>query len=190
MMREEHAVSFYGSSNDRFCTDRQRARQTPGAIDPTLDAGGLHGVWAAHQSTAIIATGHWVKLDAVTGHAVSALELVAGDLAANRILALTHSAIRSWRRLAGVANPSQAFPRHSAQVGRSAAGLPMYVELLPRMHRRPRRHRDRSTPSPQQRAWGTTNSSTPDQHAGSADKHRLSRLQRSVLDTARPGGGA
>jgi hypothetical protein len=56
------------------------------AIDPTLAAGRLHAVRAAHQSTAIIDTGHWVKLDAVTGHALRAHELVAGEGAATHTL--------------------------------------------------------------------------------------------------------
>jgi hypothetical protein len=103
-------------------------------IDPKLDAGGLHAVRAAHQSTAIIGTGHWVKLDAVTGHALRAHTLVAGEGAATHIVALTRYVIGSWRHLAGLANPSQASPRHADQVARSAAGLRMNFDLLPRVH--------------------------------------------------------
>jgi hypothetical protein len=82
-------------------------------ISPTLDTGGLHAVLAAHQSTAIIDTDHWVELDAVTGHALRAHELVAGDVAATHIVALTRRAIRSWRHLARLANPSEASPRQA-----------------------------------------------------------------------------
>jgi hypothetical protein len=83
------------------------------AIDPTLDPGGLHALRAAHQSTAIIDGDRWVKLDAVTGHALRAHALVAGDGAATHGVALTRRAIRSWRHLAGLANPSQASQRQS-----------------------------------------------------------------------------
>jgi hypothetical protein len=53
------------------------ARGAARAISPTLDASGLHAVQAAHQSTAIANTDNSVKLDAVTGHALRAHELVA-----------------------------------------------------------------------------------------------------------------
>jgi DMSO/TMAO reductase YedYZ molybdopterin-dependent catalytic subunit len=38
------------------------------------------------------------------------------------------------RHLAGLANPSQASPRQANQVARSAAGLQINFELLPRVH--------------------------------------------------------
>jgi hypothetical protein len=71
------------------------ARADARAISPTLDAGGLHAVRAAHQSTAIANTDNWAKLDAVTGHALRAHELVAGEFAAPHIVALTRRAISS-----------------------------------------------------------------------------------------------
>jgi Oxidoreductase molybdopterin binding domain len=166
------------------------------AIDPTSDAGGLHPVRAAHQSTAIIDTDHWVKLDAVTGHALRAHELVAGEGAATHIVALTRRAIRSWRHLAGLANPSQASPRQADHVARSAAGLQMNFELLPRVHGGPvrvvvpgyvgarsvkvievLRHCSKG-PAAQRILQHLTN--TP---AG-VDKPRLSRVQGWVLDAA------
>jgi hypothetical protein len=61
------------------------ARAAARAISPTLDASGLHAVRAAHQSTAIANTDNWVKLDAVTGHALRAHELVAGEFAARGV---------------------------------------------------------------------------------------------------------
>jgi hypothetical protein len=146
------------------------------AIDPTSDAGGLHAVRAAHQSTAIIDTDHWVKLDAVTGHALRAHELVAGEGAATHIVALTRRAIRSWRHLAGLANPSQAScgkPTRSPEVllayRRTSncfrASTVVWLRSGARIRRCPQRQSDRSTPTLQQKACGSTNSSTPDKHA-------------------------
>jgi hypothetical protein len=83
---------------------QRAARAAARAIDPTLDTSGLHAVRAAHQSTAIIDSDHWVKLDAVTGHALRAHELGADEGAAVHIVALTRRAIRSWRHLASLAN--------------------------------------------------------------------------------------
>ena len=97
------------------------ARAAARAISPTLDTSGLHAVRAAHQSTAIVNADNWVKLDAVTGHALRAHELAAGEFAAPHIVALTRRAISSWRRLAGLANPSEASARQADQPGRAAA---------------------------------------------------------------------
>jgi hypothetical protein len=97
------------------------ARAAARAISPTLDTSGLHAVRAAHQSTTIVNADNWVKLDAVTGHALRAHELAAGEFAAPHIVALTRRAISSWRRLAGLANPSEASARQADQPGRAAA---------------------------------------------------------------------
>jgi hypothetical protein len=99
---------------------RRAASAAAGTISPTLDAGLLHAVRAAHQSTAVIDTGDWVKLDAVTGHALRAHELVSGEVAVTQLVALTRHAIRSWRQLAGLTNPSGTSPRHADQPGRTA----------------------------------------------------------------------
>jgi hypothetical protein len=93
---------------------RRAARAAARAISPTPDTGALHAIWAAYQSTANIDIDHWVTLDAVTGHALRAHELVAGEVAATHLVALTRSAIRSWRRLAGLTNPGDASPRQPA----------------------------------------------------------------------------
>jgi hypothetical protein len=82
------------------------ARAAARAISPMSDIGALHAVWAAQQSTAIVDTYDRVKLDAVTGHALRAHELVAGEFAAAQIVPLSRSAIHCWRDLAGLANPS------------------------------------------------------------------------------------
>ncbi len=165
------------------------------AIDPTLDAGGLHALRAAHQSTAIIDTNQWVKLDAVTGHALRAHELVAGDGAANHIVALARRAIHSWRHLSGLANPSQASTRQADQVGRSAAGLQTNFELLWRAPGGPGRvarsgqvgarivkvlevfRYCSKEPGAQRIIHGPTNTPT------GVDKPRLSDVQGRVLDT-------
>jgi hypothetical protein len=91
------------------------------AISPTSDISGLHAVRAALQSSAIVTGDNWVKLDAVTGHALLAHELVAGEFAATHIVALTRRAISSWRRLAGLANSSEASACPADQPGRAAA---------------------------------------------------------------------
>jgi hypothetical protein len=95
---------------------RRAARAAAQAISPTSDTGGLHAIRAAHQSTAIVNTDNWVKLDAVTGHALRAHELVAGEVAATHLVALTRSAIRSWRQLAGLTNPGDASSRQAARL--------------------------------------------------------------------------
>jgi hypothetical protein len=95
---------------------QRAARAAAHAISPTSDTGGLHAIWAAHQSTAIIDTDHWVTLDAVTGHALRAHELVAGEVVATHIVAFTRRAIRSWRQLAGLPNPGDASARQAARL--------------------------------------------------------------------------
>lgn len=144
---------------------RRAARAAARVIDPTSDASGLHAVRAAHQSTAIIDSDHWVKLDAVTGHALRAHELVAGDGTANHIVALVRRAIHSWRHLPSLANPSQASPRQADQVAGSAAGLRTNSELLPRP-RGPQRQSHRSTPSLQQGPGAQRILQTHDKQAG------------------------
>jgi hypothetical protein len=99
---------------------RRVACAAAGAISPTLDAGVLQAVRAAHQATAVVNTGDWVKLDAVTGHALRAHELVAGEGAATQLVVLTRHAIRSWRHLAGLTNPTRASLSQADQPGRAA----------------------------------------------------------------------
>jgi hypothetical protein len=75
------------------------ARAAARAISPTLDARGLRAVRAAHQSTAIANTDNWVKLDAVTGHALRAHELVAAEFAARRVRPVVQRPAGWTRRL-------------------------------------------------------------------------------------------
>jgi hypothetical protein len=98
-----------------------RAAALAFAVSPTLDAAGLYALRASYQSTAVVNADNWVKLDAVTGYALRAHELAAGEFAAPHIVTLTRRAIRSWRRLAGLANPSEASARQADQPGRAAA---------------------------------------------------------------------
>jgi hypothetical protein len=97
------------------------ARAAARAISPTLDTSELHAIRAAQQSSAIVNVDNWVELDAVTGHALLAHELEAGEFAATHIVALTRRAISSWRRLAGLANSSEASACPADQPGRAAA---------------------------------------------------------------------
>ncbi|BDB39751.1 MULTISPECIES: hypothetical protein [Mycobacterium] len=61
-----------------------------------------YAVRAAYQSTALADTDKWETLDAVTGNALRAHRLANLDGGADRIVAVTRHAIRSWRRLAGL----------------------------------------------------------------------------------------
>jgi hypothetical protein len=81
------------------------ARAAAGAISRTSNPG-LYAVRAAYESTAIVATDHHAALDAVTGNALRAHILASGDARGNRMVELTHQAMRSWRHLAGLANPA------------------------------------------------------------------------------------
>jgi hypothetical protein len=72
------------------------------AVTTTPVTAERYAVRAAYQSTALIETDDWDTLDAVTGNALKAHRLANGDAGAARILEVTRSAIRSWRRLAGL----------------------------------------------------------------------------------------
>jgi hypothetical protein len=72
------------------------------AVTTTPVTAERYAVRAAYQSTALIETDDWDALDAVTGNALKAHRLANGDAGAARILEVTRSAIRSWRRLAGL----------------------------------------------------------------------------------------
>ncbi len=61
-----------------------------------------YAVRAAAQSTALIDTDDWDKLDAVTGNALKAHRLANADVGAARVVEITRNAIRAWRRLAGL----------------------------------------------------------------------------------------
>ena len=63
-----------------------------------------YAVRAAYQSTALIETDDGATLDAVTGNALKAHRLANGDAGPARIVEVTRHAIRSWRRLAGLAS--------------------------------------------------------------------------------------
>jgi hypothetical protein len=81
----------------------------------------VYAVRAAYESTAIVDTHHQAALDAVIGNALRAHILASGDSRRNRIVELTRHAIRSWRDLAGLANPSEPSPRQADQPDRAAA---------------------------------------------------------------------
>src|SRR6201992_1242409 len=68
----------------------------------TSEGAELYAVRAASQSTSLIETDDWDPLDAVTGNALRAHRQVNGEAGAARILEVTRTAIRSWRRLAGL----------------------------------------------------------------------------------------
>jgi hypothetical protein len=72
------------------------------AVTTTPVTAERYAVRAAYQSTALVETDDWDTLDAVTGNALKAHRLANGDAGAARILEVTRSAIRSWRRLAGL----------------------------------------------------------------------------------------
>ena len=72
------------------------------AISTTPVTAERYAVRAAYQSTALVEADDWDTLDAVTGNALKAHRLANGDAGAARILEVTRSAIRSWRRLAGL----------------------------------------------------------------------------------------
>jgi len=91
------------------------------AISRTSNPAGLYAVRAAYESTAIVDTHHKAALDAVTGNALRAHILASGDTTGSRIVELTRHAIRSWRHLAGLTNPSEESPRQADQPGRAAA---------------------------------------------------------------------
>lgn len=67
-----------------------------------------YAVRAACQSTALVETDDWDTLDAVTGNALKAHRLATADAGAAPILEVTRSAIRCWRRLAGLSVVSNA----------------------------------------------------------------------------------
>ncbi|MCV7399314.1 hypothetical protein H7K24_03995 [Mycobacterium fragae] len=84
-----------------YSADRA-GRAAARAYSPTLNAAGLYAVRAAYQSTAIGATAHSARLDAVTGNVLRAHALGAGSTAATRAVRLTRHAIDSWRHLTRV----------------------------------------------------------------------------------------
>jgi hypothetical protein len=79
-----------------------RAARAARAVTTTPVTAERYAVRAAYQSTALVETDDWDTLDAVTGNALKAHRLANGDAGAARILEVTRSAIRSWRRLAGL----------------------------------------------------------------------------------------
>jgi hypothetical protein len=97
------------------------ARAAARAISRTSNPAGVYAVRAAYESTAIVDTHHQAALDAVIGNALRAHILASGDSRRNRIVELTRHAIRSWRDLAGLANPSEPSPRQADQPDRAAA---------------------------------------------------------------------
>jgi hypothetical protein len=78
------------------------------AVSETSEGAERYAVRAAYQSTALVETDDWDKLDAVTGNALKAHRLANGDAGAAPILEVTRNAIRSWRRLAGLSVVSNA----------------------------------------------------------------------------------
>jgi hypothetical protein len=109
------------------------ARAACRASKPTVHLAGLDAVRAAYESTALVGTGHRAALDAVTGFALRAHTLAAGErprrlrrerTMATPIVELTRNAIRSWRQLAGLDNGGDidsAAVDHAAQfIGTSA----------------------------------------------------------------------
>lgn len=79
-----------------------RAARAARAVTTTPVTAERYAVRAAYQSTALVETDDWDTLDAVTGNALKAHRLANGDAGAARILEVARSAIRSWRRLAGL----------------------------------------------------------------------------------------
>jgi len=98
-----------------------RAAALAFAVSPTLDAVGLYALRAAYQSTAVFDAYQGATLDAATGNALVAHTLATGGAEAAVVVELTRHAIRSWRHLAELANPSEASPRQADQPGRAAA---------------------------------------------------------------------
>jgi hypothetical protein len=82
--------------------DWDSAARVARAVTTTPVTAERYAVRAAYQSTALVETDDWDTLDAVTGNALKAHRLANGDAGAARILEVTRSAIRSWRRLAGL----------------------------------------------------------------------------------------
>ncbi len=76
------------------------------AVIAKLSGSGVHAVRAAYQATALVNTERSATLDAVTGNALRAHTLAAEDNGAARTVELTRHAIRSWRRLAQLDDPS------------------------------------------------------------------------------------
>lgn len=79
-------------------------------INSTLDVAALYAVRAAYQSTAPIGTDRWTTLDAITGNALRAHARATDNPASVRAVELARLAIRSWRYLAGLDNPSDINP--------------------------------------------------------------------------------
>ena len=71
-------------------------------ISQTSDRRGLYAVRAAYESTAIVDTEDWAKVDAVTGNALHSHALAPGAIPAGRAVGLTRHAVDSWRYLAGL----------------------------------------------------------------------------------------
>jgi hypothetical protein len=122
-------------------TADRAARAAARAISRTSNPAGLYAVRAAYESTAIVDTHHQAALDAVTGNALRAHILASGDTRGNRIVELTRHAIRSWRHLAGLANPSEPSPRQADQPDRAAADRARLTYPAHRAGRPARRHR-------------------------------------------------
>ena len=76
------------------------ARAAARALDHASNPAGLCAIQTAYQSTALAHDHRRATLAAVTGSAVRAHALAAGDDAATRIVELTRHAIRAWRDLA------------------------------------------------------------------------------------------
>jgi hypothetical protein len=93
-----------------------RAARAARAVTTTPVTAERYAVRAAYQSTALVETDDWDTLDAVTGNALKAHRLANGDAGAARILEVTRSAIRSWRRLAGLSVVSNVPPSVASAV--------------------------------------------------------------------------
>jgi hypothetical protein len=72
------------------------------AVSETSQGAELYAIRSAYQSTTLVETDDWDTLDAVTGNALRAHRLANGEDGAARILEVTRTAIRSWRRLGGL----------------------------------------------------------------------------------------
>jgi hypothetical protein len=105
------------------------------------------------------------------------------ELLACHIVALTRSAIRSWRHLASLANPRQASLSQPDQVAGSAAGWQTESEKLPHP-RGPRRQSHRSTPSLQQGPGSQRIFQPVTSRPAGVDKRGLSCVRRWILDTS------
>lgn len=93
-----------------------RAARAARAVTTTPVTAERYAVRAAYQSTALVETDDWDTLDAVTGNALKAHRLANGDAGAARILEVARSAIRSWRRLAGLSVVSNVPPSVASAV--------------------------------------------------------------------------